>query len=123
MRSEHWELSHHLDAHFERLEDHSPMAVPEPTSLTLATCMEKQFPLDPLNAAKLAIWLAETLLPGYKPPTLVITGKAREAAVEKIRNLIDPVIEPIIETPSRAEELRRMVLENKVLAFSVNDPI
>ena len=106
MRSEHWELSHHLDAHFERLEDHSPMAVPEPTSLTLATCMEKQF--------QLAIWLAETL-----PLTLVITGKAREAAVEKIRNLI----EPIIETPSRAEELRRMVLENKVLAFSVNDPI
>ena len=118
-----WELSQHFDAHFERFEDHKPMATPEPTPLKLAVCMEKQFNLAPENAEKLAIWLAEALLPGKQPPILVITGKAREAAVEKLRNLIDPVREPIIETPTHEGELRRMVLENKVLAFSVNDQI
>ena len=118
-----WELSQYFDAHFERLEDHKPMATPAPTPLKLAVCMEKQFNLAPVAAEKLAIWLAEALLPGHKPPILVITGKARETAVEKLRNLIDPVREPIIETPTQAGELRRMALENNVLAFSVNDHI
>ena len=85
--------------------------------------MEAQFKVDPINADKLALWVAEALLPDQTPPMLVITGKAREAAVEKLRNLIDPVHEPIIETPIQFTELYRMALENQVLAFSVTGPI
>ena len=118
---QHWQLSQHFDTHFERIEDHKPIAPPEPTANTLEACMETLFHLPTQIAGKLAIWLVEAMLPERKPPILVITGKAREQAVITLRNLIDPVLEPIIETPVNANELRRMSLENKVLAFSVND--
>ena len=118
---QHWQLSQHFDTHFERIEDHKPITPPEPTANTLEACMETLFHLPTQIAGKLAIWLVEAMLPDRKPPMLVITGKAREQAVITLRNLIDPVFEPIIETPVNASELRRMSLENKVLAFSVND--
>ena len=120
---QHWENLQYFDARFERFEDHIEMTAPVVTANTLAACMEAQFKVDPINADKLALWVAEALLPDQQPPMLVITGKAREAAVEKLRSLIDPVIEPIIETPLQFTELYRMALENQVLAFSVSGPL
>ena len=119
-----WHHSHHFGAQFERLEDYEIRTTPVPTANTLAICLEKMFQIPAESADKLALWLAEALLPDQKtPPVLVITGKAREAAVLTLRNLIDPVREPIIETPANCRQLPRMALENKVLAFSVNDQI
>ena len=121
---QHWRHTHHFAAQFERLEDHEILTTPEPTAHTLATWLEKMFQISTENADKLALWLAEALLPDQKtPPVLVITGKAREAAVLTLRNLIDPVHEPIIETPVNCRQLPRMALENKTLTFSVNDQI
>ena len=116
-----WQQSQHFDVRFERIEDYKAFATPVCTANTLAACMEAQFSIAPDTAEKLALWVAQAMLPDQHPPILVITGKAREAAVEKLRNLIDPVNEPIIETPVNYTVLPRMALENKVLAFSVND--
>ena len=118
---QHWQQSQHFDVRFERLEDYKSITTPIRTANTLAACMEAQFSIATDTAEKLALWVAQALLPDQHPPILVITGNARVAAVEKLRNLIDPVNEPIIETPTNFTALPRMALENKVLAFSVND--
>ncbi len=113
-----WQPSQHFDAYFERSENTEPSPTTEPTKLTLANCFEQIFETSPENSDKLALWLAEALLPDQKPPILVITGKAREAAIEILRQLIDPVLQPIIYTPHSYRELNQMALENQVLAFS-----
>lgn len=116
-----WQHSRHFKAQFERIEDHLPLPFPEPTKLTLGGCFQQIFQTSPEASDKLAIWLAEAILPNEKPPILIITGKAREQAVEMLRNLIDPVNCPIIYTPGCPIELNRMALENRVLAFSLWD--
>ncbi len=116
-----WHQSRYFKTQFERIEDHLPLPFPQPTKLTLDGCFQQIFRTSPEASEKLAIWLAEAILPNQKPPILVITGKAREQAVEMLRNLIDPVNCPIINTPCCPIELNRMALENRVLAFSVWD--
>ena len=118
-----WQPSQECSTYFERLNDNQDFPAPERTKLMLFECLEKVFHLSPENAQKLAIWLAQALLPGQTPPILVITGTAREAAIEKLRNLIDPVTCPIIETPYSRRELPRMALENKVLAFVFDEAL
>ena len=118
-----WSLSDQCDAYFERLNDNQDLPTPERTKLMLAECLQPIFKITRENAVKLALWLAQALLPGQPPPILIITGTAREAAIEKLRNLIDPVTCPIIETPYSRRELPRMALENKVLAFVFDEAL
>ena len=118
-----WKQSPSPRVRFHRLEQQISLPTPSPVALTLAECFERIFATSPDNATKLAIWLAEALLPDRKPPVLIITGDAREEAVSLLRNLIDPVIGPIIYSPTCPIELDRMALDHKVLAFSVwNQP-
>ncbi len=50
---------------------------------------------------------------------LVITGTKRDEAARKLRNLLDPVVHPLLEIPYTNSELGQLALTNKVLAFSV----
>ncbi len=113
-----WQQTQKFKTQFERLETHTSLPTPEQTALTLADCFNQIFQTSPEISAKLAIWLAEAFLPDRKPPMLVITGKARDQAVAMLRNLIDPVHNPIIYSPGCPMELNCMALENRVLAFS-----
>ena len=114
----HWQQTQKFKAQFERFEAHTSLPIPEPTALTLGDCFNQIFQTSPEISAKLAIWLAEAFLPDQKPPILMITGDARDEAVTMLRNLIDPVHNPIIYSPGCPIELNRMALENRVLAFS-----
>ncbi len=113
-----WQHTPKFKTLFERSEIHTSLPTPEQTALTLADCFNQIFQTSPEISANLAIWLAEAFLPDRKPPILVITGKARDKAVEMLRNLIDPVHNPIIYSPGCPIELNGMALENRVLAFS-----
>ena len=118
-----WKQSTRPRTRFHRLELQTPLPSPSPVAFTLAECFERIFATPPADAIRLAIWLAEAFLPDRKPPVLIITGEARDEAVSLLRNLIDPVIEPIIYSPTCPIELDRMSLDHKVLAFSVwNQP-
>ena len=60
--------------------------------------------------------------PGHAPQSttsnLVITGKRRDDAARKIRNLLGPVVHPLLEIPYTNRELGQLALTNNVLAFS-----
>ena len=107
---------------FGRLDYVTPFPIPDALDVPLKNCFQQIFEISPDASAKLAIWLAEALLPDCKPPVLIITGKARDRAVEMLRDLIDPVSVPIIYTPWCPIELNSMALENQVLAFSLSWP-
>ena len=117
-----WEQSSDFAAPFERLENFEKFPRPLQTNKSLGWCFEQVFKLPPEIANKLALWVAQALLPDQKPPILVITGKASQKAVEKLRNLIDPVAAPIIYTPQSWTELPRMVQADKVLVFAPENP-
>ena len=117
-----WKQSTNFAATFERLENFEKFTTPVQTSRSLGWCFEQAFKLNPEKANKLALWVAEALLPDQKPPILVITGKASQKAAAKLRNLIDPVTEPIIYTPQSWTELPRMAIDDKVLVFAPENP-
>ena len=63
--------------------------------------------------------MIQALLPGETPPALVITGKARHKAAEKIRTVLDPMICPVHAMPATTRQLGRLALSNRIMAFSV----
>ena len=59
------------------------------------------------------------MLGGPPPPILVITGSARAQAAAQLRNLLDPVAQPVHPLPYSTRALGQLALSNKVLAFSI----
>ena len=93
--------------------------IPEQSPNNLPTTLAKDFALAPETATQLAAWLALAMLPDQQPPILVITGKKRDAAARKLRNLLDPVVHPLLEIPSTNRGIGQLALTNNVLAFSI----
>lgn len=93
--------------------------IPEPSPIDLPTTLARDFALTPETATRLAEWLALAMLPDQQPPILVITGKKRDQAARKLRNLLDPVVHPLLEIPYTNRDLGQLALTNNVLAFSI----
>ena len=107
------------ESNFLRPTQNHPLPIPEPSGIDLPTTLALDFALSPETATQLAEWLALAMLPDQQPPILVITGKKRDQAARKLRNLLDPVIHPLLEIPYTNRELGQLALTNSVLAFSI----
>ena len=107
------------ESNFIRPTQNHPLPIPAPSPIDLPTTLAKDFALTPETAMQLAEWLALAMLPNQQPPILVITGKKRDEAARKLRNLLDPVVHPLLEIPYTNRELGQLALTNNVLAFSV----
>ena len=115
-----WKLSPAApDSNFLRPTQNHPLPVPEVSTDDLPSQLSKDFSLNPEAATQLAQWLALAMLPDQHPPILVITGKKRDEAARKLRNLLDPVVHPLLEIPYTNRELGQLALTNNVLAFSI----
>ena len=57
------------------------------------------------------------MIPTATQPILVITGNARIEAARLLRNIIDPVIHPLLPMPTTENQLGQMAYWNSVLAF------
>ncbi len=107
------------ESNFLRPTQNHPLPRPEPSAIDLPTTLAKDFALTSETASQLAGWLALAMLPDQQPPILVITGQKRDQAARKLRNLLDPVIHPLLEIPYTNRELGQLALTNNVLAFSI----
>ena len=107
------------ESNFLRPTQSHPLPIPEPSGIDLPTTLALDFALSSETAKQLAEWLALAMLPDQQPPILVITGKKRDQATRKLRNLLDPVIHPLLEIPYTNRELGQLALTNNVLAFSI----
>ena len=96
-----------------------PLPIPELSQSDLPTRLSKDFALNQEAATQLSEWLALAMLPDQQPPILVITGTKRDQAARKLRNLLDPVVHPLLEIPYTNRELGQLALTNNVLAFSI----
>ena len=114
-----WKVSQFHDVRFQRLETAQPLPIPERCEVPAAHYLQQMYNIPLEDGYKLARWLAEAMLPEQKPPILVITGTARDEAVEQLRSLIDPVISPIIEMPATSKQMAQQAVENRILAYSI----
>ncbi len=108
------------ESNFLRPQLNHPLPIPEKSEQDLPTTLAKDFGLQEETATKLAQWLALAMLPDQQPPILVITGTKRDQAARKLRNLLDPVVHPLLEIPYTNRELGQLALTNNVLAFSIS---
>ena len=60
------------------------------------------------------------MIPTATQPILVITGSARIEAARLLRNIIDPVIHPLLPMPTTENQLGQMAQSNSVLAFDAS---
>ena len=107
------------ESNFFRPTQNHPLPIPEQSPIDLPATLARDFTLSPETAKQLAEWLALAMLPDQQPPILVITGKMRDQAACKLRNLLDPVVHPLLEIPYTNRELGQLALTNNVLAFSI----
>ncbi len=108
-----------VESNFLRPTQNHPYPIPEQSPNDLSATLAKDFALAPEIAMQLAGWLALAMLPDQQPPILVITGSKRDDAARKLRNLLDPVVHPLLEIPYTNRELGQLALTNNVLAFSI----
>ena len=111
-----WNIAESSGSNFLRPALSHPLPRPEKSRLELPTHLARTFALNEEQATKLAQWL---MLPDQQPPVLIITGKMRDQATRKLRNLLDPAVHPLQEIPSTTAQLGQLALTNMVLAFSV----
>lgn len=115
-----WCIDDNYDSSFYTPDGTLPFLRPEPIKTKLPQCLEKLLHLPQEKAKQLSTWLVEALLPGNIVPALVITGTARYQAATKLRQLLDPMICPLLVMPSTTRRLGQVALTNRVMALSIS---
>ena len=108
-----WKVSHTHKARFERMDTSDPFPIPEPTLATLPHYLKLMYDISEDDAYKLSHWMALAMLPGQKPPILVITGEERFNAVGQIRSIIDPTFFTHITLPVSNSDMAQQAVENR----------
>ena len=114
---DHWRITSDHPTLFRRPELNLPIPTPAITKATIAQYLMRVFSTALPIAETLADWLALSMLPTATQPILVITGDSRIEAARLLRNIIDPVIHPLLPMPVTENQLGQMAQSNSVLAF------
>ncbi len=113
----HWRItSRHLTL-FRRPELNLPIPTPAISKGTITQYLMHAFSTTQPTAEMLSNWLALSMIPSATQPILVITGNARIEATRLLRNIIDPVVHPLLPMPVTENQLGQMAQWNSVLAF------
>ena len=118
-----WKVASDFDTRFHRPDSSFHYLYPDRVKPKFHHCLQRLFHLDSEKSKALTQWMIQALLPGNTPPALILTGKARHEAAEKIRGIIDPTVCPIQALPTTTRQLGRLALTNLILAFSINSPL
>ena len=113
----HWQISSDHPALFRRPELNLPLPTPEFSKTPIVPSLMQAFATSQPTAEMLANWLALAMIPSATQPILVITGNARLEAARLLRNIIDPVVHPLLPMPTTENQLGQMAQANGVLAF------
>ena len=114
---DHWRITSEHTILFHRPESNLPIPTPAITKGTIAQHLMGAFSTTQPIAETLSNWLALSMIPAATQPILVITGQARIEAARLLRNIIDPVIHPLLPMPTTENQLGQMAQSNSVLAF------
>ena len=112
-----WRITSDHTTLFRRPEPNLPIPAPAITSATIVQYLMRVFSTSQPIAETLSNWLAISMIPSATQPILVITGDARIEATRLLRNIIDPVIHPLLPMPTTENQLGQMAQWNSVLAF------
>ena len=114
---DHWRITSEHSTLFRRPELNLALSTPAITKATIAQYLMRAFSTTQPIAETLSNWLALSMIPSATQPILVITGNARVEAARLLRNIIDPVIHPLLPMPTTENQLGQMAQSNSVLAF------
>ncbi len=117
---DHWRISSDQPTLFRRPELNLPLPVPALSKGTITQYLMHAFATTLPIAETLSNWLALSMIPTATQPILVITGNARIEAARLLRNIIDPVIHPLLPMPVTENQLGQMAQWNSVLAFDAS---
>ena len=117
---ESWRITSEHSTLFRRPESNLPIPAPAITKATIVQYLMRAFSTTQPIAATLSNWLALSMIPTATQPILVITGDARIEAARLLRNIIDPVIHPLLPMPTTENQLGQMAQSNSVLAFDAS---
>ena len=112
-----WRITSDHRTLFRRPEPNLSLPTPAITKATIAQYLMRAFSTSLPIAETLSNWLALSMIPTATQPILVITGNARIEAARLLRNIIDPVIHPLLPMPVTENQLGQMAQWNSVLAF------
>ena len=115
-----WRITSDHPILFRRPESNLPIHTPAITKATITQYLMRAFSTTQPIAETLANWLALSMIPTATQPILVITGSARIEAARLLRNIIDPVIHPLLPMPTTENQLGQMAQCNSVLAFDAS---
>ncbi len=114
---DHWCITSSHPTLFHRPDQNLPIPTPAITKGTIVQHVMRAFSTTQPIAETLSNWLAISMIPTATQPILVITGSARIEAARLLRNIIDPVIHPLLPMPTTENQLGQMAQSNSVLAF------
>ena len=114
---DHWRIASDHPTLFRRPEPNLPIPIPAIAKATITQYLMRAFSTNQSIAETLSNWLALSMIPSATQPILVITGDARIEAARLLRNIIDPVIHPLLPMPTTENQLGQMAQWNSVLAF------
>ena len=114
---DHWKISSDHPTLFRRLDLNLPLPTPAIAKGTITQYLMRAFATSQPVAETLSNWLALSMIPSATQPILVITGNARIEAARLLRNIIDPVIHPLLPMPTTENQLGQMAQSNSVMAF------
>ena len=114
---DHWRITSDYSTLFRRPELNLPLPTPAITKATISQYLMRAFSTTQPIAETLSNWLVLSMIPTATQPILVITGNARIEAARLLRNIIDPVIHPLLPMPTTENQLGQMAQWNSMLAF------
>ena len=118
--SKEWTIGDGEFCHYRQPETNLPLVRPKPAEAPLEAYLKRSFALTDPESESLKSWLTLAFLPTTTaPPILVITGKARDEATKILRDLIDPVVQPILPLQTTLNQFGNLAIYNHVLAFSL----
>ena len=117
---DHWRITSDHPILFRRPDLNLPLPTPAITKATISQYLMRAFSTSQPIAETLSNWLALSMIPSATQPILVITGNARIEAARLLRNIIDPVIHPLLPMPTTENQLGQMAQSNSVLAFDAS---
>ena len=112
-----WRITSDHPTLFRRPELNLPIPQPAITSATIVQYLMRVFSTTQPIAETMSNWLALSMIPTATQPILVLTGDARIEAARLLRNIIDPVIHPLLPMPTTENQLGQMAQWNSILAF------
>ena len=118
-----WTTGQSHAARFHRIETSDPLPIPEPSVAKLHVYLELLYGINTEDADKLAHWLGQAVLPDQKPPILLLTGESSPEAAAQLRSFIDPAFHATMPLPANPLDLAQQAIENRVLAYCVNDQL